>query len=189
MVRVTNRGQAIKYISQYALIHKLHLTYLLLEDGAVFMNNYWMFACNFIQFIYLFILYCLPEGSATGKVWIFYTRWVNLAESFESLFEYFCFISNISHLVRTRKLGNQDSANPRILSESIKIQNLVHFFFTLWIPRVYHSIHLYTHDIHICMKDFNRPVCNRYIATSVEVMISQYSISYSEKNSKYSSSS
>ena len=37
------------------------ILYLPLEGGAVFMNNYYpMYACNFIQFIYLSVLYRLP---------------------------------------------------------------------------------------------------------------------------------
>ena len=65
---------------------------------------------------------------------------LNLTDSLESY-------SNISILfqilvtlykkIRTSQeiLGNQDSANPWILSESIKIRNLVHHFFMLRTPR------------------------------------------------------
>ena len=35
-----------------------------------------------------------------NEAWILYTMWLKLAESFESLFEYFCFILNISHFVQ-----------------------------------------------------------------------------------------
>ena len=40
-------------------------------------------------------------------------------------------------------LGNQDSANPWILSESVKIRNLAHHFFTLRTPRISLSLSLF----------------------------------------------
>ena len=35
-----------------------------------------------------------------NEAWILYTIWLKLAESFESLVEYFCFIPNINHFVQ-----------------------------------------------------------------------------------------
>ena len=62
MLWVTNHGQTIKYVLQYALLHKLHLIilFLPLEGDAVFTNNYPMYVHNFIQFICLPVLYLLP---------------------------------------------------------------------------------------------------------------------------------
>ena len=69
MVRIKNQDQAVKYVSQYALItelHKLHLImlYLPLEDSAVFMNNYPMYTCTLAilssSSIYPGTLYRLP---------------------------------------------------------------------------------------------------------------------------------
>ena len=109
MVRVTNQGQAIKYVSQYALLCKLHLIilYLPLEGDAVFVNNYPMYVRS------LFI-HTLPFT-----------------------IPYIC-----------------------ILKISI-----------------------------FDMRDFNRPVCNRYKDRTVEVVVFQYLIAHSEKRSKDISSS
>ena len=61
-----------------------------------------------------------------NEAWILYTMWLKFVESFESLFEYFHFFWILVTLYKKiRKsqeiLGNQDSANPWIFSESIKI--------------------------------------------------------------------
>ena len=41
-----------------------------------------------------------------------------------------------------------------------------------------------TEDIHVSMRDFNRPVSNRYKARSAEVMVFQYLIVHSERSQK-----
>ena len=79
-----------------------------------------------------------------NKAWIPYTMWLDLPESFEfcsSIYISILFQILVTMYKKIRKsqeiLGNQDSGIPWILSESMKIWNLVHYFFTLQIPRYY----------------------------------------------------
>ena len=41
----------------------------------------------------------VPDRGVSNEAWISCIMWLNLAESFESLLEYFRFIPNISHIV------------------------------------------------------------------------------------------
>ena len=63
-----------------------------------------------------------------NKAWISYTMWLNLLNLYSNISILFQILVTLYKKIRKSHeiLGNKDSANPWILSESIKIWNLVH---------------------------------------------------------------
>ena len=108
-----------------------------------------------------------------NEAWISYTMWLNLTEYFESLSVLFWTLVTLYKKIRKSQeiLGSQDSANPWILSESIKIQNLVRYFLHIVDPSLYyqqymhiiytargvtmqiHCIYIYIDTFRICLRN------------------------------------